>query len=366
MRSSRAALLAAWVLSLGAGACRAARPEAPPEALPEWERAEPLRPLPDAPLGIDPVDWKAAGITPGKVRLGRWLFHDTRLSADGTVSCATCHQAERAFSEDEPVSTGVFGLKGTRKSPPIVNPLQNVRQVWFWDGRAASLAEQAKGPIANPVEMAISHERAVEIVSGVGGYRRAFRAAYGDARIDIDRIADAIAAWEATLLSGGSKWDRFNAGDESALSPLELEGRDLFFGAGRCNACHLGANLTDARFHNVGVGYDLRRAADATPTAGFRDLGRYVVTGEPRDLGAFKTPPLRDVSRHAPYMHDGSVETLEEAVFLYVQGGVRNPWLAPEMDEVRLVGWQVRPLVAFLRALDGDRPPDPPPRSFPR
>lgn len=358
--ASFALLVTACAAAAGALACRSA-PARPVAAAPEWELANPLLPLPEPPLGMD-VDLAALGVTPEKVRLGRWLFYDARLSVDGTVSCATCHRPEHAFSEPVPVSTGVGGRKGTRKAPTIVNSAFPVYPVWFWDGRAASLAEQAKGPMVNPVEMANTHPGVVETVAGIAGYRRYFREAYGDERVDIDRIADAIAAYEATRLSGNSAFDRFDAGDETALGPLEQEGRDLFFGPARCSACHSGPNFTDSKFHNLGIGYEPARP----PLLGFSDVGRYAVTGDVRDIGAFKTPTLRDVSKRAPYMHDGSVATLEEAVFLYVRGGNANPWLAPEMEEVRLAPWQVEPLVAFLRSLDGSGFEDAPPAAFPK
>jgi len=330
---------------------------------PTWEASSPLRPLPEAPLGVE-ADWKKVGVTPEKVRLGRWLFFDARLSADGTISCASCHRPEHAFSEPTAVSTGIRGQQGTRKAPPIVNAAWPVYPAFFWDGRARSLAEQAKGPIENPVEMGNTQAGAVRTIAAIAGYRRAFREAFGDERVDIDRIADAIAAYEATRLSGGSAWDRYEAGDESALSPLARQGRDLFFGEARCNACHLGPNLSDARMHNIGIGYEWRPGLE--PRDAFADRGRAGVTKAERDLGAFKTPGLRDVSKHAPYMHDGSIATLEEVVFYYVTGGNRNPWMAPEMDEIRLMGFQVRAVVAFLRALDGEGEAESAPAAFPR
>lgn len=353
-----ATLLLATLPSAG---CRSAsvRPDAPP---PAWEIANPLAPLPQAPLGID-VDLRALGVTPEKARLGRWLFFDARLSIDGTVSCATCHRPEHAFSEPLRVSKGVGGKTGTRKAPTVVNSAFPVHPVWFWDGRAASLAEQAKGPMENPVEMGNTHAGVVETVSRLKGYRRYFREAYGDDRVDIDRIADAIAAYESTRLSGGSAFDRFDAGDASALSPLAQEGRDLFFGAARCNACHVGPGFSDAKFHNLGIGFEWRPGM--SPRDAFTDVGRYGVTKDEKDLGAFKTPTLRDLVRRAPYMHDGSVGTLEEAVFLYVRGGNRNPWIAPEMDEVRLAPWQVPALVAFLQSLEGTGYEDSAPAAFP-
>jgi len=342
----------------------AVRPGPAPGDLPQWELDNPVRPLPRPPLGLD-VELASAKVrvTPEKVRLGRWLFFDSRLSRDGTVSCATCHRPEFAFSEPTPRSKGVGGQEGTRKAPPIVNVAFPLYQHYFWDGRAGSLAEQAKGPIANPIEMANTPEGAVRTAVTIAGYRRAFREVYGDDRLDIDRIADAIAAYEATRLSGDSAYDRHAAGDEEALSPEAREGHDIFFGRGRCNACHLGPNLTDSRFHNVGIGFE-PKPRDLVGH-GFDDPGRYAVTHEPADIGAFKTPTLRDVSKHAPYMHDGSSPDLRDAVLRYVRIEA-NPWLDPAMQEVRVSPFDVAPLVAFLRSLDGTGYEDVPPRSFPQ
>jgi cytochrome c peroxidase len=369
-------------MALTAPSCRASARLTPgaaqPDLEPPWERDNPVRPLPTPPPGLD-VDLSQANvkISPEEVRLGRWLFFDGRLSRDGTVSCATCHRPAHAFSEPTAHSTGIGGRQGTRKAPPILNAAFPLFDVYFWDGRARSLAEQAKGPITNPVEMGNTLDGVVRTISAIPGYRRAFREVFGDDRIDIDRVAEAIAAYEATRLSGGSAYDRFAAGDEGALTPLAREGFELFFGRGRCSACHLGPSLTDSRFHNVGIGYDSTRwrALDwSAPTGaprptlvehGFHDPGRFAVTGAPADVGAFKTPTLRDVSRHAPYMHDGSSPTLEDAVSRYVDVE-SNPWLDPAMREAQLTPADIPPLVAFLRALDGTGFEDSAPRTFPR
>ena len=205
----------------------------------------------------------------------------------------------------------------------------------------------------------------VAAVGAIGGYAPHFREAFGDARVDVDRIAEAIAAYEATRLSGNSRFDRYDAGDETALSPLELRGKQLFFGRADCKQCHLGPNLSDGQFHNLGVGW---RGAPAHGPAmdGFADKGRYEVTREPRDVGAFKTPTLRDVSRHAPYMHDGSAPDLPAAVLHYWRGGIPNPWLSERIVPVPMSRADLEALVAFLEALDGEGFADTPPTSFPR
>jgi cytochrome c peroxidase len=357
-----AALLALLPACSGAPASRAG---AAPGDPPAWERANPVRPLPEPPLG-SPADFAAVPwVTPEKVRLGRWLFYDARLSADGTISCASCHDPARAFSELTPHSTGIRGQDGTRKAPPILNAAWPVYPVFFWDGRAASLAEQAQGPMVNPVEMGNTHAGVVTTVAGLAGYRPYFAEAFGDPRVDIGRVAEAIAAYEATRLSGNSAADRFDAGDEAALTPAARRGRDLFFGRAACSQCHLGPNYTDGQFHNLGVGWRGVRDGEP-PERGFRDPGRWTVTRRPEDLGAFKTPTLRDCSRHPPYMHDGSVATLREAVAFYWRGGVENPWLSEKIRRVGFGRGEIDDLVAFLEALDGEGWQDEAPRDFPR
>jgi cytochrome c peroxidase len=347
------------VASPGAGAVH--RPAAPAT----WEADNPVRPLPEPPLG-SPADFAAAPwVTPAKVRLGRWLFYDARLSADGTISCASCHQPRHAFSEPRPHSTGLGGQQGARKAPPIVNVAFPVYPAWFWDGRATSLIEQAKGPMANPVEMGATLQGVVARVSDLAGYEPYFAEAFGAPGVDIQRVAEAIAAYEATRLSGNAAADRFDAGDAAALSAAARRGRDLFFGRAACNQCHLGPGYSDWKFHNVGVGWR-PPPPGAPPDSGFADPGRLAVTHDPRDLGAFKTPTLRDCSRRAPYMHDGSVATLREAVALYEGGGVENPWRSERLRVVRFAPGEVDDLVAFLEALDGEGFLDEPPRAFPR
>jgi len=357
---SRATALA---FALAICGCRTAA-TAPASSPAPWEAENPLQPLAPPPQGVPFELARAHGVrvTPEKVRLGRWLFFDARLSRDGTVSCATCHDPRHGFSELKPRSTGIEGREGTRKAPPLVNVAFPLYDAWFWDGRAASLAEQAKGPLVNPVEMGNTAEGVVRTLAGIQGYRRAFREAYGDDRLDLDRVGDALAAYEATRRSGGSAYDRYQAGDDGALSEEAKQGMEVFFGRGRCSACHTGPNLTDGKFHNVGIGFE--PAVDGV-RLGFGDTGRYAVTGALADVGAFKTPTLRDVARHPPYMHDGSSPDLRDAVLRYLEIAA-NPWLDPAMREVRIFPFDVRPLVAFLEALDGTGFEEDPPRSFPR
>jgi cytochrome c peroxidase len=328
---------------------------------PAWEPANPVKPLPAPPLGIDSAfsDLQEPP-TPERVRLGRWLFFDTRLSSDNTISCATCHRPEHAFSEPTPVSTGVNGRKGTRKAPSFINQAWTLYPHFFWDGRAASLEEQALGPVENPVEMGNTHEAMIATIEQIAGYRPYFAEAFGSPEITTDRIAKAIADYERTRMSGNSPWDRWRKNrDESAVSSEVKLGHELFFGKAQCNQCHLGQNFTDTKFHNLGVGWD-------AAIQDFKDEGRYAVTAKPEDRGAFKTPTLRDVTRRAPYMHDGSIKTLREVVEHYNKGGIANPHLSPKIQKLNLSEDEIDALVKFMEALDGEGYMDTAPAAFPQ
>jgi len=324
---------------------------------PIWERESVATPLPAPPLGVQ-ADFTQLPfvVTPQTVRLGRWLFFDPRLSAGGGVSCASCHRPELALSENTPVSTGIAGLRGTRKAPSLVNVAWPLFDNFFRDGRAASLTQQALGPIESPFEMGSTRARTVAAISAVPGYRDAFRGAFADDRLDIDRIAAALAAYEATRMSGGSAFDQFDNGAARALNQAQQEGRGIFYGKAACTQCHLGWNFTDTRFHNLGVGWD---------GAHFQDPGRAQVTKKPEDRGAFKTPTLRDVARHPPYMHDGSLLTLRSVIELYNRGGVPNPSLALQLHPLSLTEPEIDALVAFLESLNGTGFEDRPPAHFP-
>lgn len=334
---------------------------APDAGGPAWERENPVVPLPRAPVGLTSrLESLPDAPTPERVRLGRWLFYDSRLSADGTVSCGTCHRPDQGFSQTERVSTGVFSRRGTRKSPAVLNLAWPRLPHFFWDGRAASLEEQALGPIENPVEMGLDHARLVEILAGIPGYAPYFREAFGDGAVTKARVAKALADYQRTRMAGNSVWDRWQTlGDTSAVSAEVRRGHDLFFGTAACNQCHLGEQFTDYGFHNVGVGWN-----DETST--FSDEGRFAVTGQDVDRGAFKTPTLRDVSRHGPYLHDGSAKSLREVVALYNRGGVKNPWLSAKVFPLGLTDADMDALVAFMNALDSHLPPEVPPTSFPQ
>ncbi len=308
-------------------------------------------------------------VTPEKVALGRKLYFDKRLSKDGTVACATCHDPTKGFSDGKKVSEGIGGQKGTRNAPTVLNSI--FYEFQFWDGRAGSLEEQAKGPMINPVEMGMaSHDDVVKAVRAVPEYAAAFKAAFGhDATID-DVVA-AIASYERTVVTGNSPFDRFVAGDKAAMSESAQRGWALWSGKARCNTCHpFGSatpNFSDNKFHNIGVaakGRDFGALARQAAQEGdpqklafhkdFSELGRYVTTKQPKDIGAFKTSGLRDIALSAPYMHDGSEATLLDVVKFYDKGGEPNPYLDGGIVPLKLSEQEMKDLVAFMEALTGE------------
>ncbi len=292
--------------------------------------SQPLVP-PDNPMSVD------------KVELGYLLYFDKRLSADGTIACATCHIPSKGWADQAPVSTGIKGQKGTRSAPPVQNSAYMFLQ--FWDGRAKTLEEQALGPFINPVEMGLKdHDALVKIVEGIPGYAPFFKQAFGEEGINKDKIVMAIAAFERTIISANSKYDRYAQGDKSALNAAEIRGKDLFFGKAKCSRCHAGPNFSDSQFHNLGVGI----------TAKEPDLGRYSEVKEERFKGAFKTPGLRDITQTAPYMHDGSEATLEAVMEFYNKGGNKNPQLDPLMVPLNLNEQEIADVIAYMKALDSD------------
>jgi cytochrome c peroxidase len=337
---------------------------------------------PVLPLGLAAGQASMVGVaenplTRAKVELGRQLYFDTRLSSDSTVSCASCHHPDSGYGAHTRFGVGVGGQEGGRNSPVSYNRILSGAQ--FWDGRAASLEEQAKGPIANPIEMANTHEVAIATLKKIPGYVLQFEKVFGKNSVNIDNVARAIAAFERCLVTGPSPYDyaealkpfakldadaleelqedspqvyqRYLAAVENAkrhpLSESAERGRELFFSARvGCSLCHVGANLTDEKYHNLGVGMDA-----AEP-----DLGRYVVTGQESDKGAFKTPTIRNVAASAPYMHDGSQATLMDVVEHYAKGGTPNPWLSGNIKKIELSQQEKLDLVAFMEACTGDFP----------
>ena len=297
----------------------------------------------DVPLGLDlymPVP-EENPITVAKLALGRKLFFDTRLSVDRTKACATCHIPERSFTDGRQVAEGVQGRQGTRNTPTLVN--RGYGASHFLDGRAGNLEEQVLQPIEGESELAYEVALAVSRLQESDDYLRAFDRAFSRTP-DAETLAWALASYVRSILAGDSPVDRFRHGDRRALSPEEAEGLRIFVGKGNCNACHVGPNVTDEEFHNTGVAW---REGELI------DPGRFRVTGLDQHKGSFKTPTLRELSRTAPYMHDGSIGTLEEVVDFYDGGGNTNPSLDDGIRPLGLTTDEKRALVAFLRALTG-------------
>jgi cytochrome c peroxidase len=330
----------------------------------------------DLPLGMAAGRQQIKGLdanplTRAKIELGRQLYFDPRLSADGTISCASCHDPDHGYAADTRFGVGIGNQMGGRNSPVAYNRILSDKQ--FWDGRAASLEDQAKGPIANPIEMGNTHEACVKTLAEIEGYRLQFDKIFGE--LTIDAVAQAIASFERVLVTGPAPADYYEQFRPFAdIDPEDLEedpdqlaaykkakaemeahpmsesarrGRELFYGSkGSCTACHVGPNLSDELYHNLGVGMET-----AEP-----DLGRYSVTMDEKDRGAFKTPTVRNVTLTAPYMHDGSLKTLDEVVEWYDKGGHPNPQLDPKIKKLNLTDQEQADLVAFMKACESEFP----------
>lgn len=339
----------------------------------------------DHPLGLPPVPTPPDNpTTPDKVALGERLFEDTRFSSTGEVSCATCHSAALAFT-DSPlsVSEGIEGKTGTRNAPTVINAAFS--ETLFWDGRSPTLEDQALHPFLNPVEMALeSHDAILEVIQRDSKYKSAFKKVFGVKAKDISmtEVTQAIAAFERTIVSGDSRFDRwFYGGEAEALSEAEARGYDLFVGQARCVSCHVieqtQATFTDNQFHNIGVGINAIQA-DVPQLAGAflaaertmeevdvavltdprtSELGRFAVSREFDGIGAFKTPTLRNIAATAPYMHDGSLATLREVLVHYNNGGVTeaddpvNDFLSGGIRPLGLTEPQLDDLEAFMHTL---------------
>jgi cytochrome c peroxidase len=277
-----------------------------------------------------------------KIELGKQLYFDGRLSKSGAISCAFCHNPGTGFADPRQTSIGIDGGVGGRQSPTVYNTAFN--HVQFWDGRARSLEEQAIGPIQNPIEMGETHEHVVSKLSKVKGYQLQFRAVFGT-EVNLQGIAEAVAAYERTVISTNSAFDKYVAGDVKAMDESAVRGMALFRGKARCILCHNGPNFTDNQFHNLGV-----------PQVGPQkeDLGRYYVTKAEKDKGAFKTPTLRSIIETAPYMHDGAFKTLDEVVAFLNSGGGPHSNLSSQVKPLGLTPDEQSDVVAFLKSLTGD------------
>lgn len=325
---------------------------------------------PVLPLGLSQGAAQITGLdknplTRAKIELGRQLYFDKRLSADATVSCASCHDPSMGYSANTKTGVGIRGQLGGRNSPVSFNRILTGPQ--FWDGRADSLESQAVGPIQNPIEMGFSHEGVVKRLGELPVYKKQFERIFGE--LTIDRVGQAIAAFERAIVTAPSPYDYYEqmkafagldeediaddpdlakryaeakaAVEAHPMSAEAIRGRDIFFTEkGNCTACHVGANLADEKFHNIGIGMQAEKP----------DLGRAAISKDPKDTGAFKTPTVRNVTLTAPYMHDGSIATLEEVVEWYAKGGHPNPTLSDKIRPLNLSGQDKADLVAFMQA----------------
>ena len=385
----RGALTASLVV-IGLGAGPALAEEGAHGAMAETAQQARLdRLLPQTPLlppaGLAPELWEALvpadnEPTPARIALGRKLYFDRRLSRDGTVSCATCHDVSRGFTDQRPVAEGIGDQLGRRNSPTTLNAV--LFQTLFLDGRAPSLEEQAKLPILNPIEMGQpSREATMASIAGDADYAAMFQQAYGRAP-NYDDLARAIASFERTLIFLSSPFDRFLAGDEKAVSAQAKEGWTLFNGKARCVSCHA-INVsnplgTDNRFHNIGVSARhqnfeqlaakaLQVLKDTKGQAGLEavdrlaletdmaELGRFLVTKDRSDIGGFKTSQLRNVGVTGPYMHDGTLQTLWDVMDHYNKGGEANLYLDGGIEPLALTEKEIDAVVALLFAMTDDR-----------
>jgi len=381
-------VLACFAITAGAGLSIAAEPAlAPHGAMAVQEQQQRLAKLipgvTSAPPGIDPVAWASIYIPAGneltadRIALGRKLYFDARLSKDGTLACATCHDVSRGFTDHRSVSEGIGDHLGKRSAPTTMNAA--LLQSQFWDGRAPSLEEQAKLPILNPIEM--GHPDAASAMAAVNtdpAYQGLFQKAYGRTP-NYEDLGRAIASFERTLIFLDAPFDRFAAGDSRALSAAAQRGLDLFNGKARCVSCHMinSSNPlgTDNLFHNIGVSArkqnfealagqalsvlrennDTKALDKLAIETDMSELGRFLVTKKRGDVGAFKTEQLRNVGITAPYMHDGSLRTLWDVMDHYNKGGETNAYLDGGIEPLDLSESEINDVVAFLFTLTDER-----------
>ncbi|OGT31259.1 MAG: cytochrome-c peroxidase [Gammaproteobacteria bacterium RBG_16_51_14] len=330
------------------------------------------------PLGLPPVPIPEANPqSPEKVALGKQLYEDKRFSSDGTVSCSTCHDPLKGFTDHLPVSEGVGKQKGTRNAPTVINAAYYTSQ--FWDGRRPDLESQSKDPLLNPIEHGLKdHGFVINVIRDDASYPASFKEVFGvtPEQITIDHVALAIASFERTVIAGDSPFDRYlYGGDKTAMSESAIRGLDVFRNNGRCADCHKidpkSAIFTDNKFHNLGVGFKRIEANMFDIVEKFRiaknegnnidenvltnaeasELGRFAVTLDTQDLGRFKTSTIRNITVTGPFMHDGSQKTLEEVVDFYNQGGEKNPVLDSGIRPLNLTDQEKKDLVEFMKAL---------------
>ena len=280
-------------------------------------------------------------LTPEKVALGKRLFFDPILSRDRSLACVFCHDPGRAYTDGRAVAIGVFGRAGTRSAPTLIN--RGYGASFFWDGRMPTLEQQVLQPIQDPKEMDLTLGEALARLKDHRDYPELFQAAFG-ADVSVEGLSRALAGYLRTIRSGDAPVDRYATGDREALSAQAVQGLKIFRGKGNCTACHAGPTYTDERFHNTGVAWRDGRLSDP---------GRFAVSGKVEESGAFKTPTLREIAWTAPYMHDGSLATLEAVVDFFDAGGRPNPNIDPEIHPLHLAAEEKQALVLFLQFLSG-------------
>src|ERR1044072_3698758 len=300
-----------------------------------------IQPLPAQLATYEPMSIPADNpLTPEKVALGRQLFFDERLSFDGSKSCYSCHVCEHGLTDGLPKAIGAGNKQLPRSSPTLWNI--GYHKEFYWDGRSGSLEKQALAAWTG-ANMGAKADEIVAKLNALQGYKTQVQKLF-QSDATPDNVVKAIAAYERTIISGNTAWDRWKAGDNTAISQSAYRGWNIFQ-AIKCNNCHDGVLFTDQQYHNIGIGMDQQ-----TP-----DVGRFTVTKKPEDTGAFKTPTLRDIAKSAPYFHDGSAKTLEEAVDIMLAGGKPNQYLDKKnLEPHKLLPEQREDLLNFLRSLSVD------------
>jgi len=328
-------------------ACRSEPPAPPPVEWPQIKSYDPMAIPADNPM------------TPAKVELGKQLYYDQRLSGDGSRACYSCHLAEKGLTDGLAKAIGAYGVEIPRSAPTLWNI--GYHKEFYWDGRSATLEAQAKAAWAGGNMGATgkdgkpSPDGICAQLDQIEGYRRQFQEVFG-AGCTPDNAAKALAAFMRTIVANhaNSAWVRFREGDTNALSEPARRGWQVFSEVAKCTNCHDGVLLTDLQFHTTGIGWDVKKKE-------FADVGRFKVANDEKQKGAFKTPTLLDIAESAPYFHDGSVATLEEAVDLMLAGGIKNPVGDANLEPRQLTAEQKADLLAFLRALNADYRITPPP-----
>jgi cytochrome c peroxidase len=321
-----------------------------------------IGPLPAVPVPEDNP------LTPEKVELGRLLFFDARLSADGSLACVSCHLPDQGWTTNSPLSPAYPTNMERRNSQTLINVGYN--KALLWDGRAGMLEKQALGPIQNPLHMNQNLDLLIERLKAIPDYAERFQKVFGTA-VNPESLGKALAAFERTLITRNAPFDRYMQGDQRAMSESALQGLELFKGKARCILCHNGPNFTDSQFHHLGVPdalllshplvqasirFDAKRMNMSDPEKVKEDLGRYLVTKEEKDKKAFKTPTLRNVTQRDPYMHNGVFQSLEEIIDFYDRGGGAVSGKSPLIHPLGLTAQEKRDLLAFLKALTGELP----------